>query len=66
MTTLITHPSALQLHLRDEPRFLSLSVQQHVLVALQEAFGTLLKQKTTQELISYNCANTFTEVEDNM
>lgn len=43
MNECITHPSALQLHLSDGPRFLSLSIKQHVLVALQEGFGTLLK-----------------------
>lgn len=40
-----THPAALQLHLGDGPRFLPLSVEQHVLVALQEGFGTLTNVK---------------------
>lgn len=37
----MTHPSTLELHLCDVPRFFSLGVKQHVLVALQEGFGTL-------------------------
>lgn len=36
-----THPSTLQLHFCNGPRFFSLGVKQHVFVALQEGFGTL-------------------------